>query len=134
LAKKANWNERREQYKVERANSIEGAALTKEQKFLRGVEMDMGRRLMGLAHQLLRKFEGAKEVKASLKDLLTVIEAGSKLERLGMGMPQEAVQIDVRQNISFDWQQALDRIYGPSEKAKPIDVEPAPLQIKPTGE
>ena len=108
VAKTEDWTARRNQVQKELAVRT-GCKVGKEQEFVRGVESQYGRKLLGLAETELRQW---KPGKATLLDIQRLIELGTTLLRRGAGMPLNSVEITQTYDIGEGLQSALERAYA----------------------
>lgn len=118
-ARRDDWEGRKVEFLRERALRV-GGSVSKEQEFLRSQEADLSRRLLGLAHEMLRTL--VRSPKTDVADLVRVIDMASTLGRRATGLPMQAIELSVSHDIGEDVKRMLDKAYG-SAPAQVVDVE-----------
>jgi len=109
------WDERKEDYLRERLNRT-GNSVSKEQQFIKSMECDISRRLLGLGHEMLRTL--TRSPKTDVADLCRVLDLASTLGRRATGLPMQAIEITQVHDIAEDVKRMLDKAYG--EPASPV--------------
>lgn len=108
LIVRENWESIRQKVLTERQ-----ILLTKEsgktQEFIRGVELELGRKLMGAAEQALRNL---KVENPTVRDCVELVRLASEVSRLGAGMPLAPVEVNVTHNLSDELSATINKVYG----------------------
>jgi hypothetical protein len=97
--------------------------LSNEQRQIRAIECEYGRKLFGVAETLLRELRG-KPPKWS--DLVRVLELASKMSRLGASLPLNQVEVTQTMDLSANLLAMAERAYN--QKPEPIEIAP-PKQL-----
>ena len=120
LVIRENWPAKRQAYEVERVKAI-GANCAKSQEDIRAEEYALAKELLNKGRELLERYKIPKRI--NLADICRVLELGSRLGRLGTGLPLVPMELTVAHTISEDIQRMLDKAYG-DQPAQVTDAKP----------
>ena len=104
-----DWKAKRDEYLKERALRVT-TAVSKEQEFLKSMEADRARKLLGLGDEMLRTL--TRSPKTDVADLCRVYALASELGRRATGMPLQAIELSVSHDLTEDIKRMLDKAYG----------------------
>lgn len=113
------WKSIKHKVLGERALQV-GKEGLRQREFIKGVELDFGRKLMGLAEQAIRNLDLKKP---SVDDCCKLVRMASELSRLGAGMPLTAVEVNVTHDLSAELTAAINKVYGNLDDSDKVNVK-----------